>query len=175
MVLKNPLNTGRIPMLLEIFPDARFVFLIRNPLELYLSSVKFFTELFPTLNLQGFPQREIREMVLNILDRLLRDYLKARQFIPAANRIEIRFEDLESRPLQQTRSLYRHFRMPFDGLEPLLMEYLESKQDHSRNGYRIDRQELDAVLHRLQFAMREWHYDLPAGLQVPEPEQIEKA
>jgi omega-hydroxy-beta-dihydromenaquinone-9 sulfotransferase len=166
MVLKNPLNTGRIPMLLKIFPDARFVFLIRNPVEMYFSSVKFFTQLFPTVNLHDFSEREIRDMVLDIQEKLLRDYLDTRRQIPAANLIEIRFEDLEAGPKRLLRAVYHHLRIPNEGLESKLKGFLHAQEDYQRNGYQVDIREFDAVRARLQFAMEEWNYGTPAGVQI---------
>ena len=33
LLIKSPVHTARIAMLLELFPDARFVFIHRDPLE----------------------------------------------------------------------------------------------------------------------------------------------
>ena len=37
MILKNPVNTAKIKLLLDMFPDAKFIHLYRNPYEVYLS------------------------------------------------------------------------------------------------------------------------------------------
>jgi len=39
---KNPPNTGRIIELLDMFPTARFIYIHRNPVEVYLSTRNFF-------------------------------------------------------------------------------------------------------------------------------------
>ena len=41
-VAKNPPSMARIPFLLEIFPESRFIFIERNPYEVLMSTFKFF-------------------------------------------------------------------------------------------------------------------------------------
>ena len=38
LVLKNPPNTARIKMLLSLFPNAKFIYIHRNPFEVYASN-----------------------------------------------------------------------------------------------------------------------------------------
>ena len=38
LVLKSPANTGRVKTLLELFPDARFIHINRNPHEIFSST-----------------------------------------------------------------------------------------------------------------------------------------
>ena len=37
LVLKNPANTGRVKLLLEMFPSAKFIHIYRNPYHVFLS------------------------------------------------------------------------------------------------------------------------------------------
>ncbi|MEO1654252.1 MAG: sulfotransferase, partial [Bacteroidota bacterium] len=60
-IFKNPVNTARIPALLELFPQARFIYIFRNPIIVYLSTKKFFVELFPTLQFQQVSEEEISD------------------------------------------------------------------------------------------------------------------
>jgi hypothetical protein len=41
LILKNPANTGRIPLLLAMFPDAKFIHICRNPYTVFLSARHF--------------------------------------------------------------------------------------------------------------------------------------
>ena len=38
LVLKSPPNTARIKLLLSLFPNAKFIFIHRNPYEVYVSN-----------------------------------------------------------------------------------------------------------------------------------------
>ncbi|WP_020528684.1 sulfotransferase family protein [Flexithrix dorotheae] len=167
LILKNPVNTGRILTLLEIFPHAKFIFLIRNPVIVYLSTKKFFTELFPTLNLEIFSNEEISHMILDLYVMLLNDYLSDKKLCHEHNLIEIRYEHLKDRPLSELEKIYSKLSIgEYNELEPVFSQYLESQNGHRKNGYKISRKELTRVVNKLNFAMEQWHYTVPAELEI---------
>ncbi|MCK5372361.1 MAG: sulfotransferase, partial [Cyclobacteriaceae bacterium] len=166
-VLKNPVNTGRMIKLLEIFPGAHFIFMIRNPIIVYLSTKKFFTQLFPTLNLEKFSNDEISRMILELYSRLLQDYLSDKKQIDPNRIVEIRFEMLHQNPIEEIEKIYNKFGFSdFKDIKPLFLEYLDTQKEHKKNSYSIEQQELDRVMTKLEFAMKHWNYDIPQELQV---------
>src|SRR5437868_7570203 len=52
LVLKSPPHTARIPTLLELFPDAQFVHIARNPLVIYPSTINLWKSLYCKHGLQ---------------------------------------------------------------------------------------------------------------------------
>ena len=108
-ILKNPVNTGRMLKLVEILPEAECIFIIRNPIIVYLSSKKFFTQLFPTLNLEHFSEDDISSMILDLYPRLLRDYLSDKKNMDANKIIEVRYEALGQNPMQEIEKIYNKF------------------------------------------------------------------
>ena len=46
MVLKSPTHTFRIPVLMEMFPNARFVYMIRDPFVIFPSMIKTWKRLY---------------------------------------------------------------------------------------------------------------------------------
>ena len=168
-VLKNPVNTGRIRWLLQIYPDARFVYIMRNPIITYLSSKKFFSQLYPTVNFEEFSNRQVMEMVLDIYEKLLKDYLRDRDTIPPDNLIEIRYEDFEQEPIEQLAHIYSKFHLDnFTQVLPHFKTYLDTQKNYRGYQYKIKRWELDLVLSKLDFAMKIWNYDMPEDLIIME-------
>ena len=51
-IAKNPPNMARIPVLLDLFPGARFVYIERNPYEVLISTFNFYKGFLITLQLQ---------------------------------------------------------------------------------------------------------------------------
>ena len=45
LILKSPAHTARVKILHELFPEAKFVHISRNPLEIYQSTQKLFLDL----------------------------------------------------------------------------------------------------------------------------------
>jgi len=166
-VLKNPVNTGRIRNLRQIFPNACYIFIIRNPVITYLSSKKFFSQLYPTVNLEEFSADEIAEMVLDVYVKLLNDYLKDRELIDGSRILEIRYEEFEMNPLEHLEKIYKVFGLgEFKKMLPLFNSYMETQKEHKMHGYTIDSKELDHVLKKLDFAMKRWNYRVPEDLAV---------
>lgn len=166
-VLKNPVNTGRLLKLLEIFPSANFVFMVRNPIIVYLSSLNFFTQLFPTLNLEFTSPKKISAMLLDLYVRLLHDYIDDKKKVKPDNIIEIKYEDFEKQPLEGLKAIYNQFGIEdFDKLKPLFSEYLKSQKEHKINSYSIEENELQEIANKLNFAMKYWDYSIPSKLQV---------
>jgi hypothetical protein len=64
-VIKNPANTGRIPILLSLFPHAKFIFLHRNPYEVFLSTRNLYKKTLPHSQLQEISDEEIDANILS--------------------------------------------------------------------------------------------------------------
>ena len=95
LIAKNPVNTARIKYLLKSYPDAKFLYIYRNPVTVYLSAERFFTSLFPTLQLQKIDSGFIENMIFVTYKKILNDYLKQKDLIPEKNLYELKFEDFE--------------------------------------------------------------------------------
>ena len=174
-VLKNPVNTGRMLKLQEILPKARFIYLIRNPIIVYLSTKKFFTELFPTLNLQEFSKEEISDMILELYSELLHDYLADKVHLDPESVLEVKYEKLIKNPMLALENIYHRCDLrDFGDLRPSFKAYLDSQSGHKIDSYTIEKNELKKVLGKLNFAMQHWNYSLPEGLNVIGKENIQE-
>jgi len=168
-VLKNPLNTGRMLQLLDIFQEAKFIFIIRNPVIVYLSTKKFFTQLFPTLNLEIFSDGDISNMILEIYVKLLNDYLNDKKMVNPDQLLEVRFEELVERPMEVLERVYKNFGYSgFQELKPVFLNYLDDLNGYKKDTYTMDQEELDRVLDHVGFAMEHWNYQMPENLKIVE-------
>jgi hypothetical protein len=167
LILKNPVNTGRIRTMLEIFPEARFVFIMRNPVTAYLSSKKFFTRLFPTLNLEDFSEDDIKQMIVYDYTQLMSDYLAEKALIPKGQLVEVIFEEFESDPLPHIKKIYDTLRLDgYDEAKARFTQYIDDQKDHRMHRYQIKKTELEMVLNKLDFAMKFWKYKHPDNVDV---------
>jgi len=153
--------------MLDMYPAAKFIFILRNPVIVFLSSKKFFTELLPTLWFQTATEEELEEMIFSIYDQMINDYLETKALIPAENLIEIKFEEYEKEPLNFLKNLYDQFRIPdFEKLKPVLQTYIESMSGYRKNTYVISRTLLDKIIDRWGFSMELWDYKVPENIEV---------
>ncbi|MBK7978357.1 MAG: sulfotransferase [Deltaproteobacteria bacterium] len=82
LVLKDPSNTGRIRTLLELFPRARFVHIVRDPHRVLPSTLGIYRVVLAKAQLQRVSAAEVEELVLTIYERLMRKYLDEHRAIP---------------------------------------------------------------------------------------------
>jgi len=167
IILKNPINTGRMLNLLDLFPEAKFVHIIRNPVIVYLSTKKFFSQLFPTLNLELFSDDEISEMILEVYESMMQDYLEDKKQIDPDRLLEIRYEELVEGPIQNLEHIYTKFNYSnFQRLKPVFENYLDSIEGYQIDTYTMSQQELDRIMEHLGFAMKHWNYMMPDNLKI---------
>jgi hypothetical protein len=132
LVLKSPPHTARLRMLSELFPDATFIHLVRNPAEVYSSSVHTWLSLFEVQGCQT-PRAEalpngapsIEDYVLSTFNELYRDFAGARSAIRTEQFLELRYEDLIAEPLAQLQRIYEQLELgPFGEARAHFAHYL---------------------------------------------------
>jgi hypothetical protein len=161
-ISKNPSNTGRIRAILELFPNARFIHIHRNPVIVFLSTRHFFRELMPVLQLHSIPEERLEEMIFEVFDRIMHKYLRDRSQIPVENLLEVSFDDLETEPLRVLERIYTQFGIPgFDDAKSSFVNYLQQSQGYRKNVHHISRKHLEKILQKWDFAMKEWGYSVP--------------
>jgi len=159
LVIKNCAHTARIPTLLDLFPNARFVHIHRNPYEVYLSTLHMHRTVFPRSQLQVVDPERIGANVLRFYDALMRRFLESRQLIPEGNLIEVRFDDLETAPIDQVRRIYDELALPgYAAAEPAFRSYLDSIAGYRKNAYELNSEAVDAVNRHWPYAFDEWGY-----------------
>ena len=115
ILLKSPPHTARIRTILEVFPDARFVHIRRNPVDVYVSTIKLLKDLDPVFRLRVRHQTDQSATVLETYREMYAAFFEDQALIPPGQFTEIAYEDLEqdsNRPAD--RSVYRDARPPPD-------------------------------------------------------------
>ena len=140
IVLKSPPHTARVRTLLEVFPDAKFVHIVRDPLTLYPSTVRLWKSLcdVQTLQWQRAEYDWLEEHVLDNLVRMYEAFERDRELIPPGRLVELRYEDLVSNPREQLRSVYDGLALgDFSRVEPALGEFERENYTYRTNRYNL--------------------------------------
>ena len=162
LLLKNPANSTRIKMLLDIFPEANFVHIYRNPYKVYLSTVKMRNNVLDKLALQDASKEEIEKQVIENYKRLMKSYFEQEKHIPKGKIVEVRYEDLVSDPIAQVKKIYS--KLNISGLNdalPEMKKYLERQKDYKTNVYTIDKKIIERVKNNWNFTIERWGYKPP--------------
>ncbi len=167
LIVKNPVNTARIKLLLEMFPDAKFIHIYRNPVITYLSTKRFFTGLIPTLCLEQYNQEYIEEKIIQNYKNLMHDFFELKKLIPEKNLYELKFEDFENDPLYYLRDIYEKLGLnSWEQTEERFKKYIAGQASYKKSINRITIRELELVQKEWAFTMERWQYDVPENLEI---------
>ncbi|MEM9281697.1 MAG: sulfotransferase [Verrucomicrobiota bacterium] len=163
VVFRNPASTVRMGMLLEAFPDAKFVHLVRNPWEVYCSTRDHLAERFRALAWQSFDQVDSVSYTLDTYEKVMNRYLDDRKKLemPANQLHEVRYEDLVADPIGEVAGIYDAL-----GLESKavglahLKEYLARTSKPRAESFRISTDEFALVRNRWRLFFKAWSYRL---------------
>lgn len=138
LVLKSPGHTARVATLLEIFPDARFIHIVRNPLAFIPSTIRTWTRMADALSLQVRREEISVDRILDSFERMYDQFEKDRRLLNDRNFCELRYEDLVADPLSQVESLYEQLELgDFEPARPAMEKYLASISGYQPNQHRL--------------------------------------
>lgn len=136
LVLKNPMNTGRVRALLEVFPGAKFIHIHRNPYDVFRATLHLFRAVLKTVTLQEISEARIQEYVLDFYPRMLNAYWEQRGDIPAGDHVEMRYDDLVADPLAELERVYGELGLGgWPEALPRLERFLGSRTEFQKNEY----------------------------------------
>ena len=158
---KNPPHTGRVPELLKMFPNARFIYLMRNPYTVFESTRAFFTNTIQPLKLHDISPEELESNILEVYTMLYRKYMADRDLIPAGQLIEVKFEDFEADAAGMTEHIYSALSLPgWNEARDDIARYVGAKKGYKKNRYRYDDRTVSLVQSHWADAIRDWKYEL---------------
>jgi hypothetical protein len=160
IVLKSPPNMCRIGTIVKLFPDAKFVHIVRNPYEVYASTVKLWRQTLRQVHLQMPVRDEVERIVLSWYVESFALFERDRQLLRKGSFHELKFEDLEKTPLACLESLYADLELAeFAAFRKRVIPYLESIAGHRKNRHTLDpaarrrlQAQLGAVISRYRYS-----------------------
>ncbi len=162
MLIKNPVYTGRLAMLRQMFPDAKFIHIHRNPYEVFVSMRNFYTKLLAEFALQPYGHVDIDETILTVYERMMRALETDAADLPATRYVELRYEDLDSDALGAVEAVYRGLHLPgFDAARGAFEAYLASIRSFEKNKFAYSDEAAAKVEGRLGYFLEKWGYDRP--------------
>tara|TARA_R110002096_G_scaffold67332_10_gene163382 strand:+ start:823 stop:1944 length:1122 start_codon:yes stop_codon:yes gene_type:complete len=167
LLFKNPPSTARITLLKELFPGARFIYIHRNPYEVFASSMNRYFRLMNVFAWQDFEDVDFEEMVFYKYRRLIGAYLDQRRKVPDTDMAETTYEKITEDPMGEIERLFDQLRIPNKkpGLEAI-SPYAEKKKTYKRNVHQLTQCQVDRIQKDWEFALKEWPYEIPEGIEV---------
>jgi omega-hydroxy-beta-dihydromenaquinone-9 sulfotransferase len=170
LILKSPTHSCRIKVLLEMFPDARFVHIVRDPYVVFPSTMNLWKSLYRTFALQRPTFAGLEERVLNNFVRLYDKIEEGKARVDFDRFYELRYEDLIRDPVGEMGMLYDHLGLGgFETLLPQLQKYLADTKGYETNRYQLSDEQAAKITARWGDVIRAYGYKPPAELKRAEP------
>ena len=138
LVLKSPPHTCRIPTLVKLFPDARFIHIVRDPYAVYSSTVNLWKTLHRLQSLQTPTYAGLEQRVFDTFNHFHRRLEATRGLVSPERFHELRYEDLTKDPIGELRRLYARLDLgDFDRARPHIDRYLAETSRYERNKWQL--------------------------------------
>jgi len=159
VILKSPPHTCRIKILLDLFPNARFVHIVRDPFEVFPSMTKTWRRLSEDNYIRAPRFEGLEDHVLATFQHMYDVFESDRQLIDPSRFCEVRYEGLVEDPIGQVRAIYDHLGLDdFDQVLPKLQEYAEKKAGYKRDQYQLPAETRDRINERWKSFIQKYAY-----------------
>jgi hypothetical protein len=159
VVLKSPPHTCRVPTLLRLFPDARFVHIVRDPYAVYPSALHLWRVMVGIHGLQRPDWAGLPEFVLATFETFHALLEEARPVVPPGRLCDVRYEDLVREPVRELREIYRVLDLgDFEPARPRIEAYLAGVRGYEPNQYLLTAEERREISRRWGPPVRRYGY-----------------
>jgi hypothetical protein len=168
-VLKSPPHTARVGVLAEMFPEARFLHVVRDPFVVIPSTLRLWRSLHEVQSLQVDRHETLERYVFAAFDEMYAAFERDRSLLGADRLHELRYEDLVADPVDNLRLAYERLRLgDFARVRPAVERQAAAMKRYRTNAYRHDPRLVATIADRLRPFIDRYGYALPeAGLPGP--------
>jgi len=159
MVLKSPPHGFRLPLLPDMFPEARYVVIERNPYEVFASNLRLWQTLLDMYSLESWSADEVEAFVLAAYIIHEDAIAEGARFLGPGVLARIRYEDLVADPVGQMARLYSELELGgFDDVRVRLEQHVAQVVGYKRNQFKISQAEKARLEERWGHLIREKGY-----------------
>lgn len=156
VVVKTPGDTARMLKLYQKYPNARFIYIHRDPIAVYHSNLYLWSVIQKENSVQKLSDNQINTLIIKTYQKLLSAYLKQRAFIPSSQLVEVHFEDLQKSPLATVKHIYSTLNLgPIP--EKALAELIETNKSYKVKKYNTAPDLEATIKSQWDFAFKTWN------------------
>lgn len=161
LILKSPFDTARIPELLELYPDALFIHIARNPYAVYSSNKRLYQKILPQLALQQASDPvDMEGHIKTTYELVYRRFLQSVSELPKSQFYQIQYEQFIGYEHDVIKDIYNHFGIA--GAEEAASRlHLEnnSTKSYNTNTYTLSKVEEEEIYRKWSFSFQAFGYD----------------
>ncbi len=165
LLLKSPCNTARIKEILEVFPDAHFIHIHRNPYEVFLSNEGLYEKILPLLGFHRVKNEFMHKYILYSYREMYTKYLRERIALSENQLYELPYASFIADPLNELSKAYQQLGLgSFEDVESFLMKEVKQAETFKKNSYAaIDNDTMTQINERWKLAFDAFGYKMDQG------------
>ena len=161
LLIKNPFNMTKIKLLLDLYPDAKFIYIYRNPYDVYLSTKNLHKKM-AVKALQRIDEDVMNNFILDSYVKIMERFKRDVSLIPTGNITSVRYEDIECDPLGELQRVYKDIGLEdFENDKVHFQAYLDSVSNYKKNSYSDETAETEKISNVLGSFIKEMGYEIP--------------
>lgn len=162
LLMKSPPQTARLSLLKELYPDAKFIFIHRNPYQVFKSNQKLWKS-FKDQQLHSQIESDVDHNILWSMDKCLECYESSSQDCLPEQLIEVSFDELLDSPMETIEKIYHQLELgDFNSLKPSLKNYIDNKHKTNNALHRYAIDDCLKVEESCQKWIDKWDYKRPS-------------
>ncbi|HTN73987.1 MAG TPA: sulfotransferase, partial [Pirellulaceae bacterium] len=151
LILKSPPHTCRVPTLVKLFPQAKFIYVVRDPDAIFPSTLKLWRSLYATHGYQRPNFAGLADQVLCAFAHFHARFEATKGLIPAGNLTVVRFEELTRDPPAMLRRLYAELDLgSYEAVAPLIEKFQAGQRDYQPNRHELASEQRELLRERWQ-------------------------
>lgn len=160
IVVKSPPHTARVRTILELYPESKFVHIVRDPYELFISTVGLWKSLNEVQRIQAMgDESQLEQFVLATFERMYAAFEADRALLGDRQLIELKYEELVQNPLDTVRGVYDQLQLgDFALIEPELKSHLASVKNYRPNQYELADEQRQVIATRWAGYIKRYGY-----------------
>ena len=165
LLFKSPDNTCRIRELLEMYPNARFVTIHRDPYTTIQSTIHMFTVQMKLLRLTPLPRLddfddEMEDIIIGVFERMYRELFAMEGSFRPGRFVNVAYEDFVQAPEDGLRQIYEALELDgFDEALPRFRAFIDSQKNYRKNSYDFSPRLRGKINERLGFYFERYGYE----------------
>lgn len=164
LLLKSPDNTAHMTQLLELYPNAAFVNIHRDPYTTVMSTIHMFKKQMDIIRLSPYPPGDLdvilEDAIVGIFRRMYTELFELEERL-GKNIITVSYAELSKNPTECVRRIYAG--LGLDGLDralPLITAYVDSQKGYVKNRFTISPRLRDKINSELGFYFTHYGYEM---------------
>ncbi len=161
LLLKSPFNTARIRLLLELFPDAKFIHIHRHPYSVFSSNEKLYESVLPQVSFQEISEVDMENHLFYTYSETMKRYFEDKALLNKDNLYEMSYANFIASPLEILEEVYQQLQLTdFEKVKPFFQNELKNYHNYQTNLHKEDPEKEKKVLQHWMFAYEKLGYSI---------------